>query len=76
MSGMKNDCNTALELAELKGDIKAIRGETGAMEARIDASLARLERRIAERDKANIQWHIALAVAMTTLIIGAIAILP
>ena len=109
---MNDDCDTRLELAELKGDIRAIRGENEAMESRIDASLARLETGVdarlggvdaslarletgvdaslarlredmarrdteaARRDKANIQWHIALVVAMTTLIIGAITVLP
>ncbi|MCY4261290.1 MAG: hypothetical protein OXC91_13635 [Rhodobacteraceae bacterium] len=34
---------SALAVAELRGDIRAVRGETEAMEARIDASLARLE---------------------------------
>ncbi|MCY4258953.1 MAG: hypothetical protein OXC91_01640 [Rhodobacteraceae bacterium] len=112
ISGMNDDYDTRLELAELKGDIRAIRGENEAMESRIDASLARLETGVdarlggvdaslarletgvdaslarlredmarrdteaARRDKANIQWHIALVVAMTTLIIGAIAVLP
>lgn len=39
-----------MAIAELKGDLKAIRAENEAMESRIDASLAQLREDISKRE--------------------------
>ncbi|MCY4151330.1 MAG: hypothetical protein OXE94_03720 [Aestuariivita sp.] len=43
------------------------------MESRIDASLAKLHEEAAKRDKDNLRWTVGLAIACTTIILGASA---
>lgn len=57
--------------AEYESALDRLRADMALM--KMDAATRDAE--LAKRDKVNIQWNIGLAVAMTTLIIGAIAIL-
>ncbi|MCY4151541.1 MAG: hypothetical protein OXE94_04820 [Aestuariivita sp.] len=51
----------------------AIRSENEEMVSRIDASLAKLHEEAAKRDKDNLRWTVGLAIACTTIILGASA---
>ncbi|MCY4302403.1 MAG: hypothetical protein OXC68_11820 [Aestuariivita sp.] len=73
---MDNEQKNAIAIAELKGDITAIRAEMDAMESRINASLAknesamdRLRADMERRDKENQRWIVGLFIA-TIVILG------
>jgi len=73
---MDNEQKNAIAIAELKGEMKAIRAEMNAMESRIDASLAknesamdRLRADMERRDKEAAQRETRLILAVA-LIIG------
>ena len=81
---MSEEHNKALAIAELKGELhgelKTIRAEYATMESRMDARLAenqsamdRLRADMAQRDKDNLRWTVGLAIACTTIILGAMA---
>ncbi|MCY4151332.1 MAG: hypothetical protein OXE94_03730 [Aestuariivita sp.] len=55
--------------------MKAIRAENEAMESRIEASLAKLHEEAAKRDKDNLRWTVGLAIAFTTIILGAMTVM-
>ncbi len=73
-----------IAIAELKGDLKAIRAENDAMETRIDASLDRLrtdiradmekrDKETIQRDKDNQRWIVGVGIAQMVIIIAIIA---
>ncbi len=70
---MNDERDNALAIAELRGELKAIRAENEAMESRIDASLARLQEEMAKRDTRlilAIAGMIGLAVAILGFWLG------
>ena len=70
---MNDERDNALAIAELRGELKAIRAGNEAMESRIDASLARLQEEMAKRDTRlilAIAGMIGLAVAILGLWLG------
>lgn len=64
-----DDKQNALSIAEIKGEMKAIRAENEAMESRIDASLAKMRADMERRDKENQRWIVGLFIA-TIVILG------
>ncbi len=63
---MENEQKNAIAIAEIKGEMKAIRAEYEAMESRIDSSLTQMRADMEKRDKeaANRETRLILAVAL------------
>jgi len=76
---MSEERDNALAIAELRGDLAAVRAEMQAMESRIesriDAGMARLAEEAAKRDADAAKREIRLIVTMVGLILGAVTIL-
>jgi len=75
-----DDRQNVIAIAEMKGDMNAIRAENEAMESRIDASLARMQSEAAQRDarmqseaaqrdKDNQRWIVGFGIAQIVLTI-------
>ncbi|MCY4345417.1 MAG: hypothetical protein OXC17_01300 [Aestuariivita sp.] len=79
---MTEERDNALAIAKLEGEVKALeeRMETKQAEYRTDISLlaekmAERDKEAAQRDKDNLRWTIGLALACTTIILGAMAVM-
>ncbi|MCY4288604.1 MAG: hypothetical protein OXC63_08425 [Aestuariivita sp.] len=79
---MTEERDNALAIAKLEGEVKALeeRMETKQAEYRTDIShlaekMAERDKEAAQRDKDNLRWTIGLALACTTIILGAMAVM-
>ena len=72
----------AIAIAEIKGNMTAMRAENDAMESRIDASLAKMRADMASfredaerRDRENRRWVVGLVLGAAVLVIAVLGIL-
>ncbi|MCY4153282.1 MAG: hypothetical protein OXE94_13750 [Aestuariivita sp.] len=79
---MTEERDNALAIAKLEGEVRALeeRMETKQAEYRTDIShlaekMAERDKEAAQRDKDNLRWTIGLALACTTIILGAMAVM-
>ncbi len=79
---MTEERDNALAIAKLKGEITALEERMKAHQAkqegaldRLRADLAQRDKEAAQQDKDNLRWMVGLALACTTIIIAAIALL-